>query len=110
MDLSKAFDCMPHKLLIAKFKAYGLEDLSIQLVTSYLKGRKQRVRVGNERSEWADIIKGVPQGFILGPIFFNIFINDLFYSIKKAELINYTDDNTVTTVHPAQKTETAGQP
>ena len=73
MDLSKAFDCMPHKLLIAKFKAYGLEDLSIQLVTSYLEGRKQRVRVGNERSEWSDIIKGVPQGSILGPIFFNIF-------------------------------------
>ena len=64
MDLSKAFDCMPHKLLIAKFKAYGLEDLSIQLVTSYLEGRKQRVRIGNERSEWADIIKGVTQGSI----------------------------------------------
>ena len=98
MDLSEAFNCMPHKLLIAKFKAYGLDDLSIQLVTSYLEGRKQRVRVGNERSEWADIIKGVPQGSILGPIFFNIFINDMFYSIKKAELIDYADHNTVTTV------------
>ena len=64
MDFSKAFDCMPHKLLIAKFKAYGLEDLSIQLVTSYLEGRKQRVRISNERSEWADIIKGVTQGSI----------------------------------------------
>ena len=94
---------MPHKSLIAKFKAYGLEDLSIQLVTFYLEGRKQRVRVGNERSKWADIIKGVPQGSILGPIFFNIFINDMFYSIKKAELINYADDNTVTTVQPTQK-------
>ena len=94
---------MPHKSLIAKFKAYGLEDLSIQLVTFYLEGRKQRVREGNERSKWADIIKGVPQGSILGPIFFNIFINDMFYSIKKAELINYADDNTVTTVQPTQK-------
>ena len=56
MDLSKAFDCMPHKLLIAKFKAYGLEDLSIQLATSYLEGIKQRVRVGNERSEWASVL------------------------------------------------------
>ena len=73
MDFSKAFDCMPHQLLIAKFKAYGLDDLSIQLVTSYPEGRKQRVRVGNERCVWADIIKGVPQGSILGPIFFNIF-------------------------------------
>ena len=102
MDLSKVFDCMPHKLLIAKFKAYGLEDLSIQLVTSYLEGRKQRVRVSNERSEWADIIKGVPQESILGPIFFYIFINDIFFSIKKAELINYADDNTVTTVQPTE--------
>ena len=70
MDLSKAFYCMPHKLLISKFKAYGLEDLSIQLVTSYLEGRKHRERVGSERSEWADIIQGVPEGSILGPIFF----------------------------------------
>ena len=102
MDLSKAFDYMPHKLLIAKFKAYGLDYLSIQQVTSYLEGGKQRVRVGNEKSEWADIIKGVPQRSILGPIFFNIFINDMFYSIKKAEL-NYADDNTVITVQPTQK-------
>ena len=58
MNLSKAYDCMPHTLLIAKFKVYGLEDLSIQLVTSYLEGKKQRVRVGNKKSEWADIIKG----------------------------------------------------
>ena len=103
MDLSKAFYCMPHKLLIAKFKAYGLEDLSIQLVTSYLEGRKQRVRVGNERSGWADIIKGVPEGSILGPIFFKKIINDMFYSFKKAELIYYADDNTVTTVQSTQK-------
>ena len=68
MDLSKAFDCMPHKLLIAKFKAYGLKDLSIQLVTYYLEGRKQRVRVCDERSELDDIIKGVPQGSISGPL------------------------------------------
>ena len=61
------------------------------------------MRIGNERSEWDDIIKGVPQGSILGPIFFNNFINDMFYSIKKAELINYADDNTVTTVKPTQK-------
>ena len=63
MDLSKAFDCMPHTLLIAKFKMYGLEDLSIQLVTSYLGGKKQRVGVGNKRSEWADIIKGGISGY-----------------------------------------------
>ena len=61
------------------------------------------MRVGNERREWADIIKGVPQKSIVGHIFFNIFINDMFYSTKKAELINYADDNTVTTIQPTQK-------
>ena len=68
MDLSKAFDCMQHKLLIAKFKTYGLEDLSIQLVTSYLEGRKQRVRVGNERSEWALVLsRGYLRDLSWGP-------------------------------------------
>ena len=52
MDPSKVFDCMPHTLLIEKFKAYGLQDLGIQLVTSYLGGRKQMVRGGNKMSEW----------------------------------------------------------
>ena len=58
MDLSKAFDCMPHKLLIAKFKAYGLDAFSIQLVTSYLEGRKQRVRVGNEKASGLILSRG----------------------------------------------------
>ena len=74
MDLNKAFYCMPQKLLIAKLKDYGLQNFSIHLVTSYPEGRKRSVRVGNERSEWADIIKGVTQGSILGPILGNIFL------------------------------------
>ena len=69
MDLSKAFDCMPHGLLIAKLEAYGLSGNSIKIMRSYLTGRKQRVKIGNGTSEWADILKGVPQGSILGPIF-----------------------------------------
>ena len=70
---------MPHKLLIAKFNAYGLEDLSIQLVTSYLI---------------------LSRGYLKDLYIF--FINDMFYSIKKAELVNYIDD-TVTIVQPTQK-------
>ena len=75
MDLSKAFDCMPHGLLLAKLEGYGLSG-------SYLTGRKQRVKIGNGTSEWADILKGVPHGPILGPILFNIFLNDKFKFIS----------------------------
>ena len=72
MDLSKAFDCMAHDLLIAKLEAYGLATNSIKLMQSYLTNRQQRFNIGNTTSEWSDIIKGVPQGSILGPILFNI--------------------------------------
>ena len=94
MDLSKAFDCMPHELLIAKFKTYGVQDHSIEIIKSYLSDREQRVRIGNVHSSWKTTIKGVPQGSVLGPIFFNAFINDIFY-FKRTRLTNYADDNTL---------------
>ena len=66
MDLSKAFDCLSHSLVIAKRRAYGLELPACKLLFSYLRGRKQRVKISNSRSSWAVLKKGVSQGSILG--------------------------------------------
>ena len=95
MDLSKAFDCLPHKLLINKLDAYGVSESALKLIKNYLSNRKQCVKIGNITSEWEDIYKGVPQGSILGPVLFNIFINDIFYFIQESSLYNYADDNTL---------------
>ena len=70
---------------------------------SYLTGRKQRVKIGNGTNEWADILKGVPQGPILGPILFNIFLNDMFKFIKNAELVNYAYDITINSIESSQQ-------
>ena len=95
MDLSKAFDCLPHDLLLLKLKTYGVSTSALNLLESYLKNRKQCVKVGSFSSDWQDIFKGVPQGSILGPILFNVFLNDIFYFIKNSDLYNYADDNTL---------------
>ena len=95
MDLSKAFDCLPHDLLIAKLEASGLDREMVKLVYSYLKDRKQAVKVKGFVGILKSIIPGVPQGSILAPILFNIFINDLFYFIEGNNLHNFADDNTL---------------
>jgi hypothetical protein len=95
MDLSKAFDCLPHCLTICKLSAYGFSNNACLLIASYLNDRKQRVKLGECRSDWSTLCKGVPQGSILGPLIFNIFIHDMYYIMKKCILFNYADDNTL---------------
>ena len=93
-DLSKAFDCLNHELLIAKLEAYGFDLPALNFIFSYFKGRKQRTKVNNSFSEWMEIFHGAAQGSILGPLFFNIFLNDIFFVIDETEIANYADDNT----------------
>ena len=98
IDLSKAFDCLPHDLLIAKLEAYGLDRGALKLLLSYLINRKQSVKVKGVRSILQLIKNGVPQGrSIFGPILFNIFINDLYY-ILQSDFRNFADDNTISAI------------
>ena len=87
MDLSKAFDCIPHDLLIAKLHACGLSFETLTFLNSYLRDRKQCVNINNICSDFLKILSGVPQGSILGPILFNTFLNDLVLCLKKQTYI-----------------------
>ena len=75
--------------------AYGFSKNSLSFFYSYLKRRKQYVKINETCSDFKTILTGVPQGSIIGPVLFNLFINDLFYSIKEADLYNFADDNTL---------------
>ncbi len=95
MDISKGFDCLPHDLIAAKLVAYGMLHEAVRLLMSYLRDRKQRVRLGEHTSEWMTLLKDVPQRSILGPCLFNIFLNDLMFALKHTAPVNYADDNTL---------------
>ena len=94
-DLSKAFDCLPHELIIAKLNAYGFELPALKLMHSYLSRRKQRTKFNHAYSSWDKILFGVRQGSILGTILFNIFLSDLFLVISNTDFSSYADDNTI---------------
>ena len=95
-DLSKAFDCISHELLIAKLHAYGSDKRSLVLIYNYHSDRKRRVKVNDWYSSWSEILFGGRQGPILAPLLFNIFICDMFYfmEVLNFEIANYADDST----------------
>ena len=96
-DLSKVFDCIPHDLIIAKMEAYGLDICALRLIHAYLNNRKQGTKVNKVYGSWKDIIFGIPQGSILGPLLFNTHLCDLFYFLENFDIASYADDTTIYT-------------
>ena len=106
-DLEKAFDCVNHDILLYKLKFYGISDMALQLYQSYLGNRHCRTAIyngsknSNKVSDWAKVRHGVPQGSILGPLFFSfIYINDLSKIINKSSApILFADDTSILFAH-----------
>jgi hypothetical protein len=101
-DLQKAFDCVNHNILLTKLEFYGITDIAYKLIKPYLEGRYQRVVLNNNSySNWCEIKHGVPQGSILGPLLFLLYVNDLpKITDENSKLILFADDTSIIITSP----------
>ena len=97
MNLSQTFDTLNRDLLIAKLHAYCFCKKALILIKSYLSNKWQRTKINYSYSSWTELLLGVPQGSILGPLLFNINLNDLFFLALDTDICNIADDNTLYT-------------
>ena len=102
MDFQKAFDTVPHQRLLGKLKSYGISDPIVNWVSSFLVGRQQKVTINGNDSKWLPVTSGIPQGSVLGPLLFVIFINDLPDNLD-SDAYMFADDTKVYRIITAQQ-------
>ena len=102
LDLKKAFDTVDHNILVRKLESFNISEQSRAWFKSYLSDRKQAVKVNGIKSRYRPITCGVPQGSILGPLLFMIYINDLYLYLNESKVSLYADD---TALYSSAKTQ-----
>ena len=99
IDIKKAFDCVQHDVLLSKLANLNLDQTVISWIGSYLSNRKQRVLANGVHSSYLDVTQGVPQGSVLGPLFYIVYANDLSTILKKCNIALYADDTVLFTAN-----------